>query len=160
MGRWFTAMASTGELRCPIDADLAALRERIHAYATAAGLTGARLTDLLLAVNEAASNVLEHGAGCGTLHARHDDHGITVQITDPAGKLTADHLHRIPDLRGPGGFGLWIIHSVCDQVLLDHPRGQSRLTLRLRHPAAPQQPVHMIDDEGSTPDTPRTGPGP
>ncbi|UBU08758.1 ATP-binding protein [Nonomuraea gerenzanensis] len=129
-------MASTAELRCPIDGDLAGLRRRVHAYATTAGLTGTRLIDLLLAVNEAATNVLDHGAGTGTLHARHDGHAITVRITDPAGKLTADHLNHVRDPNRPGGFGLSIINAVCDQVLLDHPQGQSRLTLSVRLPAA------------------------
>ncbi|GAB3879622.1 hypothetical protein GCM10027612_05730 [Microbispora bryophytorum subsp. camponoti] len=45
----------------PITDDLAALRENIQRYALRAGLTGSRLDDLVIAANEAAINVLEHG---------------------------------------------------------------------------------------------------
>lgn len=131
-------MAGDEELHCPIDDDLSGLRARLRAYAAAADLAGQRLDDLEIAVNEAVANVLDHAGGAGTLTARHDDQGITVEITDDAGTLTTEHLQLTPDPTRPGGFGLWIIHKLCDQVSLDHPEGRSRLNLHMRYSATHQ----------------------
>ena len=49
----------------PITDDLASLRENVQRYAARAGLTGPRLDGLVIAANEAAINVLEHGGGAG-----------------------------------------------------------------------------------------------
>jgi anti-sigma regulatory factor (Ser/Thr protein kinase) len=128
-------MAGDEELRCAIDDDLSGLRAYAAAY-----LAGQRLDDLEIAANEAAANVLDHAGGTGTLTARHDDHGITVEITDDAGTLTPEHLQLTPDPTRPGGFGLWIINRLCDQVSLDHPEGRSRLILHMHH-APTHQPA-------------------
>ncbi|MFD0474393.1 ATP-binding protein [Nonomuraea thailandensis] len=48
-------------LRYPISTDLGRLRDLVSAYAVAGGLRGERLMDLVLAVNEAVTNVLDHG---------------------------------------------------------------------------------------------------
>ncbi|MFI7443180.1 ATP-binding protein [Nonomuraea indica] len=130
------------ELRCLITTDLSLLRKRVQDFAMAAGLTGERLDDLVLAVNEAADNVVEHGAGAGTLIARADRQGVWVDIIDTAGTLTDGHLYRHGDDMPPEamrGYGLWLVRRLCDQVLLDHPDGQTRLRLHMRfdHAAPP-----------------------
>ncbi|MEV0143727.1 MULTISPECIES: ATP-binding protein [unclassified Nonomuraea] len=127
------------QLRCPITEDLSRLRELVTAFAADAGLGGDRLDDLVLAVNEAADNVLEHGGGTGTLVAGTDAAGIWVDVIDMAGTLTGEHVrrgaHATPTV-AYRGFGLWLMHRLCDEVTLDHLDDRSRLRLRMRHPAA------------------------
>lgn len=122
-------------LRCRIDDRLTALRARVRAYAVAAGFAGQRLDDLVIAVNEAVDNVLDHGGGTGTITVRREPDGVTVEIVDDAGRLTQEHLRRPPNRAGSRGFGLSIISRLCDQVVLDHPGGRSRLSLYLRRSA-------------------------
>ncbi|WP_336216281.1 ATP-binding protein [Nonomuraea sp. LPB2021202275-12-8] len=130
-------MNAEPELRCPITEDLGGLRSTVRTYAEGAGLSGPRLEDLVLAVNEAAANVLEHAGGVGTVTASSDGGGITVEILDDAGTLTPGHLDTELDTTTPHGFGLWTIRRLCDQVTLDHPAGHTRLRLRMQgEPAA------------------------
>ncbi|GAA2214232.1 hypothetical protein GCM10009850_096970 [Nonomuraea monospora] len=124
-------------LRHPIDADLARLRALVSTQASAAGLRGERLVDLVLAANEAITNVLDHGGGTGTLTIRTRPGAITVQVEDAAGHLTRDHLARARI--GPAasrGYGLWLIQRLCDQVELHHAGGGSLLSLTMHVPSA------------------------
>ncbi|NUO98310.1 MAG: ATP-binding protein [Nonomuraea sp.] len=124
-------------LRCSITGNLALTRDLIRVYARHAGLSGTRLDHLVLAVNEAAANVLEHGGAGGTVTAYTDAAVLTVEVCDNAGRLRAEHL---ADARlsspstSPRHLGLWLIQHLCDEVGLDHPEGVSRLRLRMRLP--------------------------
>ncbi|MFB4274561.1 ATP-binding protein [Nonomuraea sp. MTCD27] len=143
---------STGELlplHCEITRDLGALRTRVRDYAADAGLSGTRLDDLIVAVNEAAANVLEHGGGAGGVLARRDAEGVWVEVVDTAGTLTAEHLHRRPNPLGRRGYGLWLVRRLCDQVLLDHPGGRSRLRLHMRSRPGPVRPDEPTSPNGS-----------
>lgn len=129
-------MGEETALRCPITADLGLLRDRVRSFAAAAGVTGERLDDLVIAVNEAADNVLEHGGGAGTLSARADDRGIWIDVADTAGTLTAGHLYRYgadPPPAASRGYGLWIIRRICDEVAVEN----SRLRMHIRRGEAP-----------------------
>lgn len=124
-------------LRCTITGNLALIRDLIRVYARHAGLSGVRLDHLVLAVNEAAANVLEHGGGRGTVTAYTDAAVLTVEVCDRAGRLRPEHLAAAT---GPAPssssrrLGLWLIQHLCDEVALDHPQGGSRLMLRMRLP--------------------------
>lgn len=129
-------MGEETALRCPITADLGLLRERVRAYAAEAGLSGTRLDDLIIAVNEAADNVLEHGGGGGTLTARADGDGVWVDVMDMVGTLTSAHLYRHgaePPPPASRGYGLWIIRRLCDEVTVDQIGGRSRLRMHMRY---------------------------
>ncbi|MEU1391013.1 MULTISPECIES: ATP-binding protein [unclassified Nonomuraea] len=126
-------------LRCTITNNLALTRDLVRVYASHAGLSGARLDHLVLAVNEAAANVLEHGGGRGTVTAYTDAAVLTVDVCDTAGRLRAEHLADARLTRpSPAArrLGLWLIHRLCDEVGIDHPQGGSRLRLRMRLPLA------------------------
>jgi serine/threonine-protein kinase RsbW len=125
------------ELRCPISDDLRLMRELVRTYAEFSGLSGCRPGDLVLAVNEAAINVLEHGGAIGTLTACSDENGVSVEILDSGGTLQGEHLTAEPDMRSLRGLGLWMIRRLCDEVTLDHPDGRSRLCLRMRYADRP-----------------------
>ncbi|MCT9935240.1 ATP-binding protein [Planotetraspora sp. A-T 1434] len=117
----------------PITDDLAALREHIQRYAAEAGLTGTRLDDLVIAANEAAINVLEHGGGVGTLAIWRDDASVAVEVVDNAGLLSpADVPRDQPPGRGNRGYGLWLINRLCDAVSVDQSPGRSRIRLSIR----------------------------
>ncbi|TMR99823.1 ATP-binding protein [Nonomuraea basaltis] len=130
-------MSVESELRCPISDDLAFIRELVRVHGRRNGLRGERLEDLVLAVNEAVTNVLEHGGAAGTVTARGDRTGITVEVLDVAGRLTWRHLTAAEiDPTGSRGFGLWVIQHLCDDVGLEQTEAGSLLTLRVhRRPA-------------------------
>jgi anti-sigma regulatory factor (Ser/Thr protein kinase) len=139
-------MSGEFELHCAISEDLALVRDLARIHAWHAGLRGRRLNDLVLVVNEAATNVLEHGGGAGRLVAVADEGGLTVRISDVAGTLSPEHLAaaRIRPA-GTRGLGLWLVRLLCDEVELDHPGGGARLSLRMRSAVASRQAVRPGD---------------
>ncbi|WP_169983706.1 ATP-binding protein [Microbispora sp. H10836] len=117
----------------PITDDLAALRENIQRYAVQAGLTGPRLDDLVIAANEAAINVLEHGGGAGTLAISCDGGVVAVDIADHVGALPPGAVPgERPGGRADRGFGLWLMGELCDSVTIDQIPGQSTVRLFMR----------------------------
>ncbi|MEV4395317.1 ATP-binding protein [Nonomuraea sp. NPDC049607] len=128
-------------LRCPINADLGRLRDVVHAYADAGGLRGERLEDLVLAVNEAVTNVLDHGGGAGTLTLHARPGAVLVQIEDTSGQLTREHLDAAEiDPTAMRGHGLWIIQRLCDGVHLQRTSRGALLTLTMNTPRTPHTP--------------------
>ncbi|MBE3010565.1 ATP-binding protein [Microbispora sp. NEAU-D428] len=116
----------------PITDDLAALRENIQRYAVQAGLTGPRLDDLVIAANEAAINVLEHGGGAGTLAISCDGGVLAVDVADHVGVLRPGAVpSERPNGRGDRGFGLWLMGELCDSVTIDQVPGQSTIRLSM-----------------------------
>ncbi|MEW9531614.1 ATP-binding protein [Microbispora sp. NPDC049125] len=117
----------------PITDDLAVLREHIQRYAVQAGLTGLRLDDLVIAANEAAINVLEHGGGVGTLAMWHDDTSLSVDVTDHAGVLRPEDVPKgRPSGKRDRGYGLWLMCRLCDSVSVDQAPGRSMIRLSVR----------------------------
>ncbi|MBE1592318.1 ATP-binding protein [Nonomuraea angiospora] len=126
-------MGELTTLRCPITADLGLLRQQVRSFVAAAGFAGMRLRDVVLAVNEAADNVLEHGGGSGIVVAHADAEGVWIEVIDPAGTLTLERFQQrtvVPPPIAAHGYGLWVIARLSDQVLIDHPEGGCRLRLR------------------------------
>jgi anti-sigma regulatory factor (Ser/Thr protein kinase) len=115
----------------PITDDLSALRGLVQSYGRRAGLAGVRLQDLVLAVNEAAANVLDHAFGEGHVQAWHDDRFVTVEVRDRLGELVPSHA----DAGDPGvgtlrGRGLWLMRQLCDEVMITRDTGGSAVRLR------------------------------
>ncbi|MEV1171425.1 ATP-binding protein [Nonomuraea sp. NPDC049784] len=134
-------MISEFRLQWPITRDLAALRECVHAFGLAAGLTGRRLQDLVFVANEAATNVLRHGGAGGALIAWSDDVGVNLKVVDAAAALSEADLSLEPDLAAGHCVGhcvgLWLIRRLCDEVSLEGVAGSARLHLHLhRRPDA------------------------
>ncbi|MFI7422358.1 ATP-binding protein [Nonomuraea sp. NPDC049684] len=135
------------ELRCPISTDLDAIRRLVREHAGRGGLSGERLDNFVLAVNEAVTNVLDHGGGTGTVLARTDSGGVTVEIADESGRLSAAHLAAAEHGRAHSagfGFGLWLIQHLCDRVELDQSPQGSRLLLHMNVRPAPGQPPERL----------------
>ena len=97
---------------------LAELRELVGRHAAAAGLDPARAADLVLAVDELATNSLRHGGGRGTLRIWRDDGALVCEVRD-AGRIEDPLVGRArPAVDRDGGRGLWMVNQLCDLVQL------------------------------------------
>jgi anti-sigma regulatory factor (Ser/Thr protein kinase) len=99
-------------------ASKAGLRELVAGYAAAAGLDPIRTADLVLAVDEVASNSLRHGGGRGTLRIWREEGALVCEVRD-AGRIEnplAGRERPAPDR--DGGRGLWMVNQLCDLVQL------------------------------------------
>ena len=84
--------------------------------AETAGLPEDRREDLVLAVNELASNSVRHGGGKGTVRIRPTAGGIVCEVGD-SGRLDDPLAGRVrPQLEQSGGYGLWMANQLCDLV--------------------------------------------
>jgi anti-sigma regulatory factor (Ser/Thr protein kinase) len=95
---------------------LGALRRLVADDATEAGLPAARAKDLVLAVNEVATNSIRHGGGTGVLRVWQDDGSLITEVRDGGGveQPLAGRLR--PEQGQLGGHGLWLVNQVCDLV--------------------------------------------
>jgi anti-sigma regulatory factor (Ser/Thr protein kinase) len=118
--------------------ELRALRLFVQDRASRAGLPAQRVSDLCLAVNEVATNTLEHTHASGVLSVWQDPDtdNLICEVTD-SGQLHDRLVGRMPpDEDGPHGRGLMLVNSLCD--LVEIPTGQIgagttvRLHMRLR----------------------------
>jgi len=109
--------------------DLSAVRAMVASHARQAGLSAARVIDLVLAVSEVAANTFRHARSAGTLDIWHDADEIVCQITDDG--FISDPLvgTRRPAVDAMGGHGLWLVNQVCDRV--DLRSDQTGTTIRL-----------------------------
>jgi anti-sigma regulatory factor (Ser/Thr protein kinase) len=95
---------------------LAGVRRAVAEAAVAAGCDRGRVEDVVLAVNEVATNAVEHGSGDAHLDvwAGPPVRGVVCEVHD-GGRL-ADPLPglRAPRPSDPRGRGLWIARQLCD----------------------------------------------
>lgn len=97
---------------------LHAVRELVARRCAMAGLDRARAADLVVAVNEVATNSLRHGGGGGRVRAWHDPGAVVCEIRDEG--LVHEPLvgREHPPANGTGGRGLWLVNQLCDLVQL------------------------------------------
>lgn len=96
--------------------DLEAVRNFIFAHAHQAGLSQNKLDDVVLVVNEIATNSLKYGGGGGLLRLWREVDAVVCEVGD-AGKIDqplAGRLRPTGDLEG--GMGLWLANQLCDLV--------------------------------------------
>ncbi|MFL6052714.1 MAG: anti-sigma factor RsbA family regulatory protein [Actinoallomurus sp.] len=113
-----------------LDFDADALGE-VRAFATAEaarrGITGDRLLDLELAVNELAANSIVHGGGSGTLRVWSRPGHVVCEISD-SGHISDPLAGRrpvAPDVRG--GRGLLLVNQISDLVRISRTAGGTRV---------------------------------
>ncbi|MFC7326525.1 anti-sigma factor RsbA family regulatory protein [Marinactinospora rubrisoli] len=98
-----------------IAADLPGLRERLLGVADRIGMPDERVEDLVVCVNEMAANVLEHGAGKGSISLWRTPGHVVCDVFDEGGGLTDPLSGYFPaDPLRVRGYGLWITRQVCD----------------------------------------------
>ena len=98
------------------DGRLGQVREFSASRGHVAGLDGARVSDLVLAVSEIAANALSHGGGGGVIRSWCTSEEILCQVEDHG--YISDPLagrYRKP-ADAQGGHGLWLVNRVCDLV--------------------------------------------
>ncbi|MCA1832402.1 MAG: sensor histidine kinase, partial [Actinobacteria bacterium] len=86
------------------------------AEATGFGLDAMRIDDLVLAVNEIATNSLRHGGGSGSLRTWRTGDTLVCEVRDH-GRIEEPLVGRerpVPDQEG--GYGLWLANQLCDLV--------------------------------------------
>jgi len=109
--------------------DLATVRGFVALHAPPAGLPPGRLDDLVVAVNEVATNAIRHGGGRGDLRLWSTDRRVVCEVAD-AGHGNDTFLgFRRPDPHGEHGHGLWIARQLVD--LLEIRTNQPGTTIRL-----------------------------
>jgi anti-sigma regulatory factor (Ser/Thr protein kinase) len=94
------------------------LRSFVADHAARAGLASDRVDDLVLAVNELATNSVLHGGGRGTLRAWSDGDTVIHEVRD-RGRIEEPLVGRRRPARGQAaGRGLWVVNELCDLVQL------------------------------------------
>jgi anti-sigma regulatory factor (Ser/Thr protein kinase) len=113
---------------------LSAVRRFVEATTQAAGLAKRATGDLVLAVNEVATNSLVHGGGRGELLGWQEPGSVVFEVQD-AGHIDAPLAGRqVPDTDGEGGYGLWLANQVCDLVQVRTFADGNVVRLHLRVP--------------------------
>jgi len=108
------------------------VRAFVTHHAAAAGFDAERTSDVVLAVNEVATNSLRHGGQRGTLTVWHEGTTLICEVHD-TGQI-ADPLagRRIPSPAAVGGYGLWLVNHLCDLVQVRTGPGGSVVRLHVR----------------------------
>jgi serine/threonine-protein kinase RsbW len=131
------------QLTCPAQLEaLGRFRDFIQAACDQAGLERETCDDLKLAVDEACTNIITHGyaglePGSISLELWLDPQQALVKITDfghpfEPGRSPAPDVDAPLEARAPGGFGLFFIYSVMDEVAYQTSAEGNCLTLSKR----------------------------
>jgi anti-sigma regulatory factor (Ser/Thr protein kinase) len=92
------------------------VRALVGVHAARAGLARERTFDLLLAVNEVATNSLLHGGGRGTLRIWREGAALVCEVRDE-GRIEDPLVgRRRPASDSEGGRGLWLANQLCELV--------------------------------------------
>jgi anti-sigma regulatory factor (Ser/Thr protein kinase) len=103
---------------------LQAIRVFVAMRAADAGLDPMRTEDLVLAVNELASNSVRHGGGSGVLRTWVDGNTFVAEVSD-SGQIDYPLAGREQPVSGQvGGHGLWLVNQLCDLMQMrTYPTG-------------------------------------
>jgi anti-sigma regulatory factor (Ser/Thr protein kinase) len=95
---------------------LSAIRRYVGNAAAEIGLDRERTADLVLIVNEVATNSIRHGGGSGVLRIWEDGSSLIAEVSD-AGRIEDPLVGRgRPATDRGSGFGLWLANQLCDLV--------------------------------------------
>ncbi len=100
---------------------------------------------IVLAVDEACSNIIRHGYGKSSDEKLHiviqaSDNRFTVTVND-SGKTYDIRTHPLPDMEAylaakkSGGLGIKLIRSLVDEIEYEQSNGENKLVLTKRLPA-------------------------
>jgi anti-sigma regulatory factor (Ser/Thr protein kinase) len=110
---------------------LPALRQQVRRYVASLPMPPQRLSETVLAVDEAAANAVQHAYAPG----QHGSIELTIWTEPDALCIqVCDHGHWCqphPDVDRPvGGLGITLMHRLFDGVFIEHGRGGTRVLLR------------------------------
>ena len=112
--------------------DLGLVRELLAQRAAQAGIEGRRIADLVLAVDELATNSLRYARGEGTMRTWRENGSLLVEVVDD-GHIADPLAGR--DLPGPneiGGRGLYLVNQLCDLVQMRSSPDGSVIRVHMR----------------------------
>lgn len=120
------SVAHSLEIKADLD-NLGRVRDFIEANVATAGLSKDSAGELLLAVDEAVSNIIMHGfksakGGNIELEVRHQPDALLIHIRDNAPLFdptrgTNPHLEISPlEREAPGGFGVYLLNNLVDKI--------------------------------------------
>lgn len=124
--------------------DLRQLRRALAQRAREAGLSKDRAAELVLAVNELATNTVKHAHSRGILRFWRAPQEVVCEVED-SGYIADPLAGRRHTLSGAGGLGLWMVNHLCDLVeVRTSPTGTTvRVHVRVGGP-------HGRHNEGTT----------
>jgi anti-sigma regulatory factor (Ser/Thr protein kinase) len=95
---------------------LHAIRRFVADHAVRLGLSSGQAADLVLAVNELATNSLCHAGGGGILRLWSDGATVVCEVRD-GGRIDQPLIGRMaPPIDSDGGRGVWLANQLCDLV--------------------------------------------
>jgi anti-sigma regulatory factor (Ser/Thr protein kinase) len=111
---------------------LGAVRDAVTARALSAGLSELRAGDLVLAVNEIATNSVVHGGGQGVLRIWREADAVICEISDSGAIVEPLAGRSRPPEGDVGGHGLWMCNQLCDLVQIRAFAGGGVVRLHMR----------------------------
>lgn len=110
-------------------ADLRTVRDFVNHHAAALGLDADKRADLELAADEAVSNTVTHTEGSGVIRLWRDHDAVICEVHDDGHIRDPLAGRRVPALGDEHGYGLLLMHQLCDLV---HVRtGEAGTTIHL-----------------------------
>ncbi|MFG2041466.1 ATP-binding protein [Dactylosporangium sp. NPDC048998] len=99
-------------------AQITTVRHAVSEGASAAGLSGSRLEDFVLAVNEIVTNAVRHAGGGGTLRLWAAGGVVVCEVTDHGTGIPPERLNgqALPPSHAISGRGLWLARHLVDDV--------------------------------------------
>jgi anti-sigma regulatory factor (Ser/Thr protein kinase) len=124
--------------------DLDSVRDLVSHHARTAGLKASRAAELVIAVNEIATNSIRHGGGRGTLTIWHEPSALVCEISDKGrfDKPLADRERPSNDPAAPRG--LWLANHLCDLVQIRAL--PDRTVVRLHMKRQPSSHLRVVPD--------------
>ncbi|WP_225638799.1 sensor histidine kinase [Streptomyces solaniscabiei] len=111
-------------------ADLSEVRSTVAEAAAGMGLSADGTQRLVFAVNEVATNAVQHGGGAGHIALRRAGRRIVCDVTSTGPNKTDWYLGYLPpDPQQQRGHGMWVVRQLCD--LLEVHTDQDGTTVRL-----------------------------
>ena len=127
--------------------EVTAVRHAVAACARTAGLIGDRLDDFVLVVNELITNAVRHGGGRGRLRLWSEANAVRCEVTDEGSGIAPTRLSQQgrPEPGSVGGWGLWLVRRLCDDVMVS--TGPTGTTVRITTRVAADGPLgqHRTD---------------
>ncbi|MFB9235314.1 ATP-binding protein [Plantactinospora siamensis] len=102
-------------------AEVTDLRHTVTSFAGESGLTGSRLEDFVLAVNELITNAVRHGGGRGSIRLWREGPAVICEVSDTGRGISAERLGdgRRPAPDTAGGWGLWLAKQLSDEMIVE-----------------------------------------
>ncbi len=112
--------------------ELAEVRQTVAGWASANALAAERTEELVLAVDELASNSIRHGGGVGMLRWWREGETLLCEVRD-AGWIQAPLVGRVrPNIYSSSGRGVWLVNQLCDLVQIRSAPAGSVVRVHMR----------------------------